>query len=66
MPRTTAEVKHIGNNMVNTIVAEMLAQFPRLRAAIDKLPRQEWSAFVDELCYAAGENLVSQFGATDR
>jgi hypothetical protein len=63
--RTAAETKQIGTNIVNTIVADMMSYFPRIRAAIDKIPREAWVAFVENTCDATGENLISAFGASD-
>lgn len=65
MRHTTTEVKQVGTNIVNRIVADMMTYFPRVRAAIDKVPREAWVAFVDGLCDATEESLVSQFGTSD-
>jgi hypothetical protein len=65
MKRTSDEVKRLGTDLVNRIVADMITQFPQLRAAVDRLPRAKWVGFVDELCHATGESLLTAFGSAD-
>lgn len=66
MMRPAAEVRDIANGLVSKIVADMIFEFPKLRAAIDRLPKTEWADLLTELGNSAEQTLLTKFGATDR
>ena len=64
MLRSAAEVKEIASGVVGKMVADVMYEFPKIKAAIDKTDVDSWRSFLDELSDAVEDILLNKFGSS--
>lgn len=65
MIRSKEEIRSIANNLVNSLVAYLLFDFPSVVTAVDKLKRKVWIEHLDEAIHSVQERLIDEFGCSD-
>lgn len=65
MLRSRDEIKTLARNLVNGVLAEMMAAFPGLSNAVNKLPTSEWLEFIDERTDEMETVLLNKFSSAD-
>jgi hypothetical protein len=65
MTRTKAEIKEIAAGIVNMMVADILFEYPAVRKAVDKIPKEPWCEAVNQLTESVEKALLNKFGCSD-
>jgi hypothetical protein len=65
MMRTRAEIHTIAQGIVNQMASDILAEFPTVCKAVDRLSRATWGEALDDLTSEVEEILLNKFDSRD-